>query len=121
MNPAAFAMSNPSGVVRWQMFIFEPPKFEASLRMAFHSASDGRFLRWSRVQRSVSFDIRWSSSAWTLILLPVARTSLTAGIISSSSSRSMFPVVEPMNSLNAGTRGAIMPALTLAVTAANSP
>ncbi len=53
--------------------------------------------------------------------LPVASTSLTAGIISSSSSSRMFPVVEPMKSLNAGTSGASIPALTFAVTAANSP
>ena len=121
VNPAAFAMSRPSGVVRWHMLILDPPKLEASLRMAVHSASAGRFLRWSRVHLSTSRDMRWSSSAWTLILLPVASTSLTEGIISSSSSSSMFPVVDPMKSLNAGTRGAIMPALTLAVTAANRP
>ena len=120
-NPAALAMSRPSGVVRWHMLTAPPPKFEARRRMAFHSASAGRFLRWSRVHLSGSWDMRWSSSAWTLMRFPVARTSLTAGTISSSSFSRMLPVVEPMKSLNAGTSGAIMPALMLAVTAANSP
>ena len=120
-KPASLAMARPSGVVRWQMFMLDPRKFAASLDMAFHSASAGRFLRWSLQHRSSPFDIRWSSSAWTLMRLPVASTSLTAGIISSSSSRRMFPEVDPMNSLNPTTMGASIPALTPAVTAANRP
>ena len=120
-NPAALARSRPSGVVRWHMFMLDPPKLAARRDIAVSSASAGRFLRWSLVQRSGSLRIRWSSSAWTLILFPVASTSRTAGIISSSSSRRMLPVVDPMNSLNPGTSGASMPALMLAVTAANRP
>ncbi len=65
--------------------------------------------------------MRWSSSAWTLTLFPVERALDTAGMSSSSSSRRMFPVVEPMNSLKPGTSGAREAALMFSVTAANSP
>lgn len=120
-NPAAFAMSSPSGVVTWQMLTAPPGKLDASLRIALNSASAGRFLRWSLQQRSSPLAIRWSSSAWTLRRRPVASASPTAGIISSSSSRRMLPVVDPMKSLNPTTSGASIRALTPAVTAANSP
>lgn len=121
VNPAALAMSRPSGVVMWQMLILCPLKLDASLRMALSSASAGRLRRWSRVHLAGSLLIRESSSAWTLTRLPVARAALTAGTSSASSFSSMFPVVEPMKSLNPGTRGASMPALRLGVTAAKSP
>ena len=114
-------MSRPSGVVMWQMLILFPPKCLASLLIALCSADAGRFLRWSLVHDSGSRRIMESSSAWTLTRLPVARASDTAGTSSSSSFRSMLPVVEPMNSLNPGTYLAIMPALMFGVTAANRP
>ena len=120
-NPAALARSRPSGVVRWQMLMLLPLKWDASLLIAFSSASAGRLRRWSRVHFSTSWSMRWSSSAWTLTLFPVERALDTAGTSSSSSSRRMFPVVEPMNSLNPGTSGAREAALMLSVTAANSP
>lgn len=120
-NPAERASSRPSGVVMWQMLIAEPRKCSARREMAFHSASAGRSRRWSLQQVSSPFSMRWSSSAWTLMRLPVARTSPTAGTSSSSSSSRMLPVVEPMNSLNPTTSGASMPALMPAVTAANRP
>lgn len=120
-NPAALAMSRPSGVVRWQILILPPLKCDARREIAVHSACAGRLRRWSLVQCSSSSEMRWSSSAWTLMRLPVARASVTAGTSSSSSSSRMLPVVEPMNSLNPTTSGASMPALIPAVTAANSP
>jgi len=120
-NPAVLARSRPSGVVRWQMLMLLPLKWDASLLIAFSSASAGRLRRWSRVHFSTSWSMRWSSSAWTLTLFPVERALDTAGTSSSSSSRRMFPVVEPMNSLNPGTSGARDAALMLSVTAANSP
>ena len=121
VNPAALARSSPSEVVMWHMLIFEPEKLEASLLMALCSAAAGRLRRWSRVHSQYPLDIIESSSAWTLMRFPVARTLLTAGTISASSLRRMLPVVEPMNSLNPGTIGARSAALQLAVTAANSP
>lgn len=120
-KPASRARSSPLGVVRWQMLMLDPLKCDARREIAVHSASAGRLRRWSLQQRSSSFLMRWSSSAWTLILLPVASASRTAGTSSSSSSSRMFPVVEPMNSLNPTTSGASILALMFGVTAANSP
>lgn len=120
-NPAALAMSRPSGVVRWQMLMLLPLKLDASLLIALSSASAGRLRRWSRVHFSTSWSMRWSSSACTLTLLPVDKALDTAGTSSSSSSRRMFPVVEPMKSLNPGTSGASEAALMFSVTAANRP
>ncbi len=120
-NPAASAISAPSTVVMWQMLIAEPLKWDARRDIALVSAEAGRLRRWSLQQRSSPFVMRWSSSAWTDILLPVARTSRTAGISSSSSSSRMLPVVEPMNSLNPTARGASMRAFTPGVTAAKRP
>ncbi len=120
-NPADLAMSAPSTVVMWHMLIADPLKLDARREIALVSAFAGRLRRWSLQQDSGPFDIRWSSSAWTDILRPVARTSLTAGINSSSSSRRMLPVVEPMNSLNPTTNGDSMRALIPDVTAAKSP
>ncbi len=120
-NPADFARSRPSGVVIWQMLMLLPLKPDASLLIALSSASAGRLRRWSRVQFSASCSMRWSSSAWTLTLLPVERAFATAGTSSSSSSRRMLPVVEPMKSLKPGTRGASEAALMFSVTAAKSP
>ena len=57
----------------------------------------------------------------TLMRLPVARTSRTAGMSSLSSFNRMFPVVEPMNNLNPGTMGANIPAFIPGVTATNKP
>jgi len=96
-------------------------KWDASLRMAFSSASAGRLRRWSRVHLAGSFLMRESSSAWTLTRFPVASAAFTAGTSSASSLSRMFPVVEPMKSLNPGTSGASMPALRLGVTAAKRP
>lgn len=121
VNPAALARSRPSGVVRWHMLMFEPLKCWARRDMAVVSAAAGRLRRWSLQQFSSPFAMRWSSSAWTDMRRPVASASLTAGIISSSSSRRMFPVVDPMNSLNPTASGASILAFIPAVTAANSP
>lgn len=121
-KPAAFARSSPSGVVRWQMLMSLPLKCDARRDIAVHSAWAGRSRRWSLQHlSSTPFAMRRSSSAWTLMRLPVARAASTAGIISSSSSSRMLPVVEPMNSLKPTARGASMPALMPAVTAANKP
>lgn len=121
VNPADLAASRPSEVVIWQMFTLDPANLEASLPIAFNSAEEGRLRRWSRVQPASALDIMESSSAWTLMRFPVARTRETAGTRSASSFRSMSPVVDPMNSLNPGTRGARGDGSHPAVTAANSP
>ncbi len=120
-KPAPLAMSSPSEVVRWHMFILEPANLDASLLIALCSADAGRLRRWSRVHSAPPLDIIESSSAWTLMRFPVASTLLTAGTSSSSSLSRILPVVEPMKSLNPGTMGAIGAALHPAVTAANSP
>lgn len=121
VNPAALARSSPRGVVRWHMLMSAPLKRAARREIADHSASAGRLRRWSLQHRSSSLEIRSLSSAWTLRRLPVASASRTVGTSSSSSFMRMFPVVDPMNSLNPTTRGASIPALIPAVTAANNP
>lgn len=120
-KPAARARSMPCGVVMWQMLTLRPLKCDARRVIACVSASAGRLRRWSLQQRSSSFAMRRSSSAWTLRRRPVASASVTAGTSSSSSSSRMFPVVEPMNSLNPTASGASMRALMPGVTAAKSP
>ena len=121
VNPADLAASRPSAVVMWQMLILDPENLEASLPIALSSAEEGRLRRWSRVHPASDFEIMESSSAWTLMRLPVARTRVTAGTRSASSFRSISPVVDPMNSLNPGTSGAKGDGSHPAVTAANSP
>ncbi len=121
VKPADLATSRPSEVVMWQMLILDPENLEASLPMALVSADSGRLRRWSRVHPASSLDIIESSSAWTLMRFPVPSTRATAGTRSASSLSRMSPVVEPMKSLNPGTRGAKGRGSHPAVTAANRP
>lgn len=116
-NPAASAMPTCSALVQWHMLILTP-LYTESLRMALYSASTGRLRRWSRQECSGSFDIRESSSAWTLTGTPDAAILSIRGAISESSLRSMLPVVEPMKSLNDGICGASCSILAPGVRAA---
>lgn len=122
VKPRRCASSTWGARVQWQMLMRLLPLYLASLRRAESSASAGRSRRWSWQHfSSLPLTIKLSSSAWTLTTLPVLATSAMTLGSSESSLKRMFPVVEPMNSLKAGTKGASRAAWQPGVRAAKSP
>ena len=122
VKPRRCASSAWGALVQWQMLILLVPEYLARRLSAEYSASAGRSRRWSwQHLSSMPFAMKLSSSACTLTTLPVRATSAMTSGISESSLKRMFPVVEPMKSLKAGTYGARRDAWHPGVRAANSP